>query len=217
MNKINYLTDKTSLDFVKFLFFLLLPAKFSRLPHCSQTFWSRKLVFIYLLVYGFCLIGVSVQWVLIVLFKIFRSVVRTNGECFIHVNSVRHWRSTRTLQRFTQVFVVLFYLSLLDLFYFSNVAINANANTWLSDLCVKHFPSKKLYPYIKDCQLDRNAKGLISADELLSVPEFAMNPLSQVVHWYNELVFSCLIYSVCLIGNAHGMSFITYLYALFFP
>ncbi|KAH0982813.1 hypothetical protein GBA52_009990 [Prunus armeniaca] len=29
------------------------------------------------------------------------------------------------------------------------------------------------------CQLDRNAKGFISADEFLSVPEFAMNPLSQ--------------------------------------
>ncbi|XP_010537928.1 PREDICTED: calcineurin subunit B-like [Tarenaya hassleriana] len=28
-------------------------------------------------------------------------------------------------------------------------------------------------------QLDRNAKGFISADEFLSVPEFAMNPLSQ--------------------------------------
>ncbi|CAM8961402.1 unnamed protein product [Rhodiola kirilowii] len=33
--------------------------------------------------------------------------------------------------------------------------------------------------YQRFCQLDRNAKGFISADELLSVPEFAMNPLSQ--------------------------------------
>ncbi|XP_022991501.1 calcineurin subunit B-like isoform X2 [Cucurbita maxima] len=31
----------------------------------------------------------------------------------------------------------------------------------------------------KFCQLDRNSKGFISADEFLSVPEFAMNPLSQ--------------------------------------
>lgn len=33
--------------------------------------------------------------------------------------------------------------------------------------------------YKRFCQLDRNAKGFISADEFLSVPEFAMNPLSQ--------------------------------------
>ncbi|XP_051147834.1 uncharacterized protein LOC127262984 isoform X2 [Andrographis paniculata] len=32
--------------------------------------------------------------------------------------------------------------------------------------------------YGRFCQLDRNAKGFISADEFLSVPEFAMNPLS---------------------------------------
>lgn len=36
--------------------------------------------------------------------------------------------------------------------------------------------------YQRFCQLDRNAKGFISADEFLSVPEFAMNPLSQVLH-----------------------------------
>lgn len=35
--------------------------------------------------------------------------------------------------------------------------------------------------YQRFCQLDRNAKGFISADEFLSVPEFAMNPLSQVI------------------------------------
>lgn len=34
--------------------------------------------------------------------------------------------------------------------------------------------------YQRFCQLDRSAKGFISADEFLSVPEFAMNPLSQV-------------------------------------
>ncbi|KAF5466803.1 hypothetical protein F2P56_016698 [Juglans regia] len=33
--------------------------------------------------------------------------------------------------------------------------------------------------YQRFCQLDRNAKGFISADEFLSVPEFSMNPLSQ--------------------------------------
>ncbi|KAL2554902.1 Calcium-binding EF-hand family protein [Forsythia ovata] len=33
--------------------------------------------------------------------------------------------------------------------------------------------------YKRFCHLDRNAKGFISADEFLSVPEFAMNPLSQ--------------------------------------
>ncbi|KAJ0828266.1 putative EF-hand domain-containing protein [Helianthus annuus] len=35
--------------------------------------------------------------------------------------------------------------------------------------------------YKRFCQLDRNAKGFISADEFLSVPEFAMNPLSQLM------------------------------------
>jgi len=35
--------------------------------------------------------------------------------------------------------------------------------------------------YQRFCQLDRNAKGFISADEFLSVPEFSMNPLSQRV------------------------------------
>lgn len=34
--------------------------------------------------------------------------------------------------------------------------------------------------YQRFCQLDRTAKGFISADEFLSVPEFAVNPLSQV-------------------------------------
>ncbi|WCJ40497.1 Calcium-binding EF-hand family protein [Euphorbia peplus] len=33
--------------------------------------------------------------------------------------------------------------------------------------------------YKRFCQLDRTAKGFISADEFLSVPEFAMNPLCQ--------------------------------------
>ncbi|XP_010906002.1 uncharacterized protein [Elaeis guineensis] len=33
--------------------------------------------------------------------------------------------------------------------------------------------------YQRFCQLDRNAKGFISADEFLSIPEFALNPFSQ--------------------------------------
>ncbi|XP_028779178.1 calcineurin subunit B-like isoform X2 [Neltuma alba] len=33
--------------------------------------------------------------------------------------------------------------------------------------------------YERFCQLDRNAKGFISADEFLSVPEFSLNSLSQ--------------------------------------
>ncbi|XP_029150489.1 uncharacterized protein [Arachis hypogaea] len=39
--------------------------------------------------------------------------------------------------------------------------------------------------YQRFCQLDRNAKGFISSDEFLSVPEFAMNPLSQMVDGIN--------------------------------
>ncbi|PSS36176.1 Calcineurin subunit B like [Actinidia chinensis var. chinensis] len=35
--------------------------------------------------------------------------------------------------------------------------------------------------YQRFCQLDRNGGGFISADEILSVPEFAVNPLSQRV------------------------------------
>ncbi|KAF8407175.1 hypothetical protein HHK36_006301 [Tetracentron sinense] len=33
--------------------------------------------------------------------------------------------------------------------------------------------------YQRFCQLDRNSKGFISADEFLSVPEFSVNPISQ--------------------------------------
>ncbi|XP_058111494.1 uncharacterized protein LOC131254791 isoform X2 [Magnolia sinica] len=35
--------------------------------------------------------------------------------------------------------------------------------------------------YQRFCQLDRSAKGFISADEFLSVPEFAVNALSQML------------------------------------
>lgn len=34
--------------------------------------------------------------------------------------------------------------------------------------------------YERFCQLDRTGKGFISADEFMSVPEFAVNPLCQV-------------------------------------
>ncbi|XP_042373987.1 calcineurin subunit B-like [Zingiber officinale] len=33
--------------------------------------------------------------------------------------------------------------------------------------------------YSRFCQLDRTAKGFISSDEFLSIPEFSLNPLSQ--------------------------------------
>ncbi|KAG6509971.1 calcineurin subunit B-like [Zingiber officinale] len=33
--------------------------------------------------------------------------------------------------------------------------------------------------YNRFCQLDRTAKGFISSDEFLSIPEFSLNPLSQ--------------------------------------
>jgi hypothetical protein len=34
--------------------------------------------------------------------------------------------------------------------------------------------------YERFCQLDRSAKGFVSEDEFLSIPEFSTNPLSQV-------------------------------------
>ena len=34
--------------------------------------------------------------------------------------------------------------------------------------------------YERFCQLDRSAKGFISEDEFLSIPEFSLNPLSKV-------------------------------------
>ncbi|KAK9026821.1 hypothetical protein V6N11_039654 [Hibiscus sabdariffa] len=46
--------------------------------------------------------------------------------------------------------------------------------------CQRLFSQQEIVSlYERFCQLDRNAKGFISADEFLSVPEFAMNPLSQ--------------------------------------
>ncbi|XP_008801899.1 calcineurin subunit B isoform X4 [Phoenix dactylifera] len=43
--------------------------------------------------------------------------------------------------------------------------------------------------YQRFCQLDRNAKGFISADEFLSIPEFALNPLSQLLKMVDGLNF----------------------------
>jgi len=34
--------------------------------------------------------------------------------------------------------------------------------------------------YERFCQLDRSAKGFVSEDEFLSIPEFSLNPLSKV-------------------------------------
>ncbi|KAG6413076.1 hypothetical protein SASPL_125775 [Salvia splendens] len=43
--------------------------------------------------------------------------------------------------------------------------------------------------YQRFCQLDRSGGGFISADEFMNVPEFAMNPLSQVVKQLLEPLF----------------------------
>lgn len=46
--------------------------------------------------------------------------------------------------------------------------------------CASLFSHREIVSlYERFCQLDRNGKGFISADEFLSVPEFAVNPLSQ--------------------------------------
>ncbi|KAI4381984.1 hypothetical protein MLD38_007997 [Melastoma candidum] len=50
----------------------------------------------------------------------------------------------------------------------------------VQDHCKPPFLKQEIVSlYKRFCQLDRNSKGFISADEFLSVPEFAMNPLSQ--------------------------------------
>uniref|UniRef100_A0A803M861 EF-hand domain-containing protein n=1 Tax=Chenopodium quinoa TaxID=63459 RepID=A0A803M861_CHEQI len=46
--------------------------------------------------------------------------------------------------------------------------------------CNKLFNQQEIVSlYQRFCQLDRTAKGFISSDEFMSVPEFAMNPLAQ--------------------------------------
>ncbi|KAK1268154.1 Calcineurin B-like protein 1 [Acorus gramineus] len=50
----------------------------------------------------------------------------------------------------------------------------------VQDYCGFLFSQQEIVSlYQRFCQLDKNSKGFISADEFLSVPEFAMNPLSQ--------------------------------------
>lgn len=50
----------------------------------------------------------------------------------------------------------------------------------VQDHCNKTFSQQEIVSlYQRFCQLDRNGAGFISADEFLSVPEFAVNPLSQ--------------------------------------
>ncbi|KAB2012549.1 hypothetical protein ES319_D09G097400v1 [Gossypium barbadense] len=56
----------------------------------------------------------------------------------------------------------------------------------VQEYCQNLFSQQEIVSlYQRFCQLDRNAKGFISADEFLSVPEFAMNPLSQMVDGLN--------------------------------
>ncbi|KAK1317312.1 Calcineurin B-like protein 9 [Acorus calamus] len=50
----------------------------------------------------------------------------------------------------------------------------------VQDYCGFLFSQQEIVSlYQRFCQLDKGDKGFISADEFLSVPEFAMNPLSQ--------------------------------------
>ncbi|BBH08626.1 Protein of unknown function D [Prunus dulcis] len=51
----------------------------------------------------------------------------------------------------------------------------------VQDHCNHTFSQQEIVSlYQRFCQLDRSGGGFISADEFLSVPEFAVNPLSQV-------------------------------------
>ncbi|CAI9761016.1 unnamed protein product [Fraxinus pennsylvanica] len=50
----------------------------------------------------------------------------------------------------------------------------------VQDHCNHSFSQQEIVSlYQRFCQLDRNGCGFISADEFMSVPEFAVNPLSQ--------------------------------------
>ena len=63
--------------------------------------------------------------------------------------------------------------------------------------------------YERFCQLDRSGGGFISAEEFLSVPEFAVNPLSQV------LIFLCVCKFIYI--NIHPLTYISsicYMYVL---
>ncbi|RLN03479.1 calcineurin subunit B [Panicum miliaceum] len=50
----------------------------------------------------------------------------------------------------------------------------------VQDHCNHAFSQQEIVSlYQRFCQLDRNGGGFVSADEFMSVPEFAVNPLSQ--------------------------------------
>ncbi|KAK1289546.1 Calcineurin B-like protein 1 [Acorus calamus] len=50
----------------------------------------------------------------------------------------------------------------------------------VQDYCNHSFSQQEIVSlYQRFCQLDRNGGGFISSDEFMSVPEFAVNPLSQ--------------------------------------
>ncbi|XP_023158157.1 calcineurin subunit B isoform X1 [Zea mays] len=50
----------------------------------------------------------------------------------------------------------------------------------VQDHCNHAFSQQEIVSlYHRFCQLDRNGGGFVSADEFMSVPEFAVNPLSQ--------------------------------------
>ena len=54
--------------------------------------------------------------------------------------------------------------------------------------------------YQRFCQLDRSANGFISADEFMAVPEFAMNPLAQVLNLY-FILFPYLCFQLCKLST----------------
>ncbi|KAF8689933.1 hypothetical protein HU200_041568 [Digitaria exilis] len=60
-----------------------------------------------------------------------------------------------------------------------------NASSMLTQYDIEevqeHFSQQEIVSlYERFCQLDRSAKGFISEDEFLSIPEFSLNPLSKV-------------------------------------
>lgn len=60
--------------------------------------------------------------------------------------------------------------------------------------------------YQRFCQLDRNSKGFISADEFLSVPEFATNPLSQVLfQGFLLYIYIYIFFEELMVGNIYDL------------
>ncbi|KAH9806299.1 calcineurin subunit B [Citrus sinensis] len=60
--------------------------------------------------------------------------------------------------------------------------------------------------YERFCQLDRNNGGFISAEEFLSVPEFAVNPLSQVL----TLIYQCMLVFIFKVYDSDGNGKVTF-------